>query len=350
VTPDSDRGPTPIVRFVPALLAVIRGPQLPVLRHQGRARPLLIALMSAALTFAVVCAAVAVLGQDWALLAVPACLAGPVLALAVGSSVVATPERLRAWGRELAPGSISLVAGVNVGPPLLVAGHLRVILVAGNGAARWVSARGFTDDQIRSMGAQLGASVAIDWDAQITPAELAARFPGSMPLWRAKPERAGPALSPAQAPGVYLALAGGAIVVLSLGFPFASSTFAALSSPIAGIPGIPAFSYDVGPSLQLELVGLLVGWSAAVAAVERLVLHRGSSVSALSISAALAGALVGAVAIAGVLSTAADPGFSTSQAGSGIAIFFFGLVVLASGAALDLVAPGERRGLRALPN
>jgi hypothetical protein len=327
------------VKLVPSSFAVIRGPQLPVRRHQGRAQPLLLVVMSAVLTFAVLCAGVAILQQDWALLAVPACLAGPLLAAVVGSSVIALPGRLRAWGRDLAPGSIVLVAGVNVGPGTLVAGHLRVILVANNGAARWVSARGFTDDQIRSMAAQLGAPAAIDWDAQLTPSDLQLRFPGAMPLWRAQPDRSAPAAKPGQAPGVYLALAGGLIVVISLAFPFASSTFAAFSSPIPGIPGIPAFSFDVGPSFDLELVGLLIGWCAVAAAVERLVLHRGSSFSALTLSAALAGGAIGTVAILGTLTGLADPGISTGQGGDGIAIFFFGLLLVGCGALIDLVAP-----------
>jgi hypothetical protein len=297
--------------------------------------------MSAVLTFAVLCAGVALVDQDWALLAAPACLVGPLLAAAVGSQVVASPGRVRAWDRDLAPGSIALVAGVNVGPGKLVAGHLRVMLVAGNGATRWVSARGFTDDQIRALAAQLGASVAINWETQITPSELAVRFPGAIPLWRAQPERAVPVSRPGQAPGVYLALTGGVIVVLALGFPFASSTFAALSSPIPGIPGIPAFTFDTGPSLGVELVGLLVGWCAAAAAVERLVLHRASSFSALALSAALAGGVVGAVAILSILRDLADPGISTAQAGSGIAVFFFGLLVLGCGAFIDLVAPAS---------
>jgi hypothetical protein len=330
-----------IVTLVASLLAVIRGPQLPVRRAPGRARPLLVVLLTAGLTFALLCAVIAVVEQDWTLLAIPACLAGPVLVTAVGSSVVATPERLHAWGRDLGPGSIALVAGVNVGPGTLVAGHLRVILVAGNGAARWVSARGFTDGQIRVLAAQLGASVAIDWERQITPAQLAARFPGVTPLWRARPERAGRVSRPRQAPGAYLALAGGALVLLSLGFPFATSTFAAIA-PIPGLSGIPAFSYAIGPSVGLELVIWVIGWCAAFAAIERLVLHRGSSFSALSLSAALAGGVIGAVAIAGFLGAITDPGFSSGQAGAGIALFFVGLLVLGCGAAIDIVAPAGR--------
>lgn len=306
--------------------------------------------MSAVLTFAVLCAGVAILLQDWALLAVPACLAGPVLAALVGSSVVAMPGRLRAWGRDLAPGSIALVAGVNVGPGTLVAGHLRVVLVANNGAARWVSARAFTDDQIRAMAAQLGASVSIDWETQIPASELQLRFPGALPLWRAQPDRSAPASKPGQAPGVYLALAGGLIVVISLAFPFASSTFAALNSPIPGIPGIPAFSFDVGPSFDLELVGLLIGWCAVAAAVERLVLHRGSSFSALTLSAALAGGPVAVVAILGMLTGLADPGISTGQGSDGIAVFFFGLLLLGCGALIDLVGPAALLTLAAPGN
>jgi hypothetical protein len=191
------------------------------------------------------------------------------------------------------------------------------------------------------MAAQLGASVAIDWEQPITPAALAARFPGAMPLWRAKPERAGRVSRPGQAPGAYLALAGGAIVLLSLGFPFATSTFAAIA-PIAGLSGLPSFSYGVGPSVGLELVIWVIGWCAAFAAVERLVLHRGASFSSLSLSAALAGGVVGAVAIAGFLGAITDPGFSTVQAGAGIALFFLGLLVLGCGAAIDIVAPAGR--------
>jgi hypothetical protein len=305
--------------------------------------------MTAGLTFAVLCVVASVVDQAWALLAVPACLAGPVLAAAAGSSVVATPARLRAWGRDLAPGSIALVAGVNVGPASLVAGHLRVVLVAGNGAARWVSARAFTDDQIRALAAQLGASVAINWDAQITSSELEARFPGAIPLWRAKPERAGRASRPSEAPGAYLALAGGVIVVLSLALPYATSTFAALVSPIPGIPGVPAVTFGVGPSLGVELIGLLIGWCAAVASLERLVLHRGSSFSALTLSAALAGAPIGAVAILSMFGDLADPGLITVQAGIGIPLFFFGLLVIFCGAAIDLVAPAAPGAPHAVP-
>jgi hypothetical protein len=334
---------------VPSLLAVIRGPQLPVHREQSRARPILLVAITTGLTFAVLCGVIAVVDQAWALLAVPACLAGPVLAAAAGSSVVATPGRLRAWGRDLAPGSIALVAGVNVRPARLVAGHLRVVLVAGNGAGRWVPARAFTDDQIHALAAQLGAAVAIDWETQITPSEFGARFPGAIPLWRAKPERAGRASRPSEAPGACLALAGGVIVVLSLAFPFASSTFQALVSPYPGIPGIPAFTFDVGPSLGVELIGLLVGWCAAVASLERLVLHRSSSFSALTLSAALAGAPLGAVAILAMFSDLADPGISTAQTGLGIPLFFFGLLVVFCGAAVDLLAPAAPGAPSAVP-
>jgi hypothetical protein len=301
---------------------------------------LLFVAISAGLTFAVLCVGVAILDQDWALLALPAALAGPLLAAGAGSSVVAAPGRLLAWGRDLPPGSIALVAGVNVGPGDFVAGHLRVVLVAGNGAARWVSARGFTDDQIRAIADQLGASVAIDWDAQVTESELAARFPGAIPLWRAKPERTVRAARPRQAPGVYLVIAGGVIVVVSLAIPFASTTFGGFNS-FGGIPGIPAFTLELGASNGLLLVGVLVGWCAAVAAVERLVLHRGSSFSALTLSAALVGGLIGAIAILGILSDLNDPGVSTGTPGPGIAVFFVGILALGLGSGIDLLAPPD---------
>jgi hypothetical protein len=293
--------------------------------------------MAAGVTFALLCVGVAVIDQDWVLLALPAALAGPVLAVVAGSSVVAAPGRLRAWGRDVPPGSIALVAGVNVGPGDFVAGHLRVLLVAGNGAARWVSARGFTDGQIRAMAEQLGASVAIDWDTQITEAELALRYPGAIPLWRAKPERTGRAVRPRQAPGVYLALVGGVIVLVSLALPFASTTFAGLNG-FEGIPGIPAYTLQLGASNGLLLVGVLIAWCAAFAAVERLVLHRGPSSSALTLSSALVGGLAGAIAMFGTLNDLADPGFTTGQAGPGIAVFFVGIVVLGIGSTIDLLA------------
>jgi hypothetical protein len=344
VTGSSIQRPRPTVKFMATSPAVIRGLQLPVQRPQGRPQPLLFVAVSAGLTFAVLCVGVAFLDQDWVLLALPACLAGPVLAVAAGSSVVAAPGRLRAWGRDLPRGSIAFVAGVNVGPGEFVAGSLRVILVASNGAARWVSARGFTDDQIRAMAAQLGAVVAIDWDAQMSPAELAARFPGVIPLWRARPERTARASSPAQAPGVYLALAGALIVVVSIVFPIATTTFGGLSS-FEGIPGIPAFTLDLGVSNNLLLAIVLAGWCAAVVGVERLVLHRGSTFSGLTLSAALVVGLVGAVEILGDLSDINDPGVSTGHAGAGIAIFFIGVSVLAIGSVIDLLAhaePGRR--------
>lgn len=311
-----------------------------MLRPQGRARPTLLVALAAGLGFALLCVGVAIIDQDWVLLALPAALAGPALAMVSGSSVVALPGRLLAWGRDLPPGSIGLVAGVNVGPGDFVAGHLRVLLVAHNGAARWVSARGFTDGQIRAVAEQLGASVAIDWDTQITELELASRYPGAIPLWRAKPERTGHAVRPRQAPGVYLGIVGGVIVLASLTIPFASTTFQGLSG-FDGIPGIPADTLQLGASNGLLLVGVLVAWCAAFGAVERLVLHRGPSSSALTLSAALVGGLAGAISVIGMLSDLADPGFSTGQAGPGIPVFFVGILALAIGSVIDIVAPPD---------
>jgi hypothetical protein len=108
-------------------------------------------------------------------------------------------------------------------------------------------------------------------------------------------------------------------------------------------------TFGVGPSLALELTGLLIGWCAAVASLGRLVLHRGSSISALTLSAALAGAPLGAVGILGMLSDLADPGISSVQAGLGIPLFFFGLLVVLCGAAIDLIAPAAPGAPRAVP-
>lgn len=337
VTPEFDPCRATYGQTVASSSAVLRGPQLPVLRPQGQARPSLLVAFAAGLGFALLCAGVAVIDQDWVLLALPAALAGPVLAMATGSSVVALPGRLLAWGRDLPPGSIALVAGVNVGPGDFVAGHLRVLLVAHNGAARWVSARGFTDTQIHAVAEQLGAAVEIDWDTQITESELASRYPGAIPLWRAKPERTGRAVRPRQAPGVYLAIVGGVIVLASLTIPFASTTF----EDVQSFGGIPSDTLQLGASNGLLLVGVLVAWCVALAAVERLVLHRGPSSSALTLSAALVGGLAGAISVIGLLSDLADPGFSTGQAGPGIPVFFVGILALGIGSVIDIVAPPD---------
>jgi hypothetical protein len=129
-------------------------------------------------------------------------------------------------------------------------------------------------------------------------------------LWRAQPDRSAPASKPGQAPGVYL----------------------------------------VGPSFDLELIGLLIGWCAVAAAVERLVLHRGSTFSALTLSAALAGGPVAVVAIIGTLTGLSDPGVSTGRGGDGIAVFFFGLLLVGCGALIDLLAPAALGTLSAPGN
>jgi hypothetical protein len=60
--------------------------------------------------------------------------------------------------------------------------------------------------------------------------------------------------------------------------------------------------------------------------------------------------VIGTVAILGLLTDLADPGISTGQGGAGIAVFFFGLLLVGCGALIDLAAPAALVALSAPGN